>query len=144
MSVEPNIIQGGSHIDERGTLGFINDFDMAEVKRFYKISHPTTKIVRAWRGHKIEQRWIHVTQGTFEIRLVKIDDWVTPDKYLPQFVFEISSGFNTVLHIPKGFASSLRATEPNSTVLLFADSSIEEIVKDDYLFPSDYFIEINK
>ncbi|RKD20434.1 hypothetical protein BCY91_02120 [Pelobium manganitolerans] len=142
MLNRPKVINGGSHTDVRGTLGFVNDFDMAEVKRFYKISHPDTTVVRAWRAHKIEQRWFHATQGAFEIKLVEIDNWDNPNPHLKQHHFDLSAKENTVLHVPKGYASSLRALEPNSTLLIFADSKIDEVVKDDYLFATDYFIEL--
>ena len=33
------LIQGGMHIDARGTLRFCNDFDMSAVKRFYTIAN---------------------------------------------------------------------------------------------------------
>ena len=141
MNANPQIIEGGSHTDQRGTLSFCNDFDMSEVKRFYKITHPDTTATRGWRAHKIEQRWFHVIAGAFEIRLVKIDDFSNPDKFLTQKLFKLTSTTSTVLHIPVGFASSLRAIEPNSTVLVFADSGVEGIKNDDYLYPSDYFIE---
>lgn len=141
MNLEPQIIKGGFHTDSRGTLGFCNDFDMSEVKRFYKITQQDTSIIRGWRAHKIEQRWFYCVAGSFEIKIVKIDNWDKPNKYLPQSAFELLSASNAVLHVPKGFATSLRATEPNSTLLLFADSVIEDADKDDYLFPSDYFIE---
>jgi dTDP-4-dehydrorhamnose 3,5-epimerase len=141
MSLNPKIIEGGNHVDQRGTLGFFNDFDMSEVKRFYKITHPDTAVVRGWRAHKIEQRWFHIIAGEFEIKLVKIDDFNTPNKYLPQTTFKLSSLTPTILHIPIGFASNLRATEPNSVLLVFADRGAENIENDDYLYPSDYFIE---
>lgn len=143
MSLIPQIIEGGSHTDQRGTIGFCNDFDLDEVKRFYKITHPDTTFIRGWRGHKTEQRWFYVIAGAFEIKLVRIDVWQEPNKYLTQITFQLESLKNAVLHIPKGFASSLRATESNSTLLVFADSSMEDVKNDDYLFPSDYFIEKN-
>jgi dTDP-4-dehydrorhamnose 3,5-epimerase-like enzyme len=138
MNLNPKIIEGGSHTDQRGTIAFCNDFDMSEVKRFYKITHP---VIRGWRAHKIEQRWFHVVAGAFEIKLVKIDDFNEPDKHVPQKIFTLTSSKSTVLHTPVGFASSLRAIEPNSTLLVFADSGVEDIKNDDYLFPTDYFIE---
>jgi dTDP-4-dehydrorhamnose 3,5-epimerase len=143
MNLNPTLIEGASHTDQRGTLSFCNDFDLSEVKRFYKITHPDTTVVRGWRAHKIEQRWFHVIVGAFEIKLVKIDNFSNPDKQLPQKTFTLSSLKPNVLHIPVGFASSLRAVEPNSTILVFADSGVEGIKNDDYLYPSDYFIEKN-
>ena len=135
----PKIIVGGKHTDERGALCFINDFDLTPVERFYTIAHPNTSIIRAWRGHKVEQRWFHVSKGAFEIKLVKIDDWVKPQKNLIQDVFILTSEESTVLHVPVGFASSLRALEPDSKLIIFSDTGIQNAQDDNYLFPSDYY-----
>lgn len=133
------IIVGGNHSDERGTISFVNDFDMTEVKRFYIIKHFDTKIIRAWRGHKIERRWFHVYKGTFEIKLVRIDDWINPSQYLPIETFIINAADVAVLPIPVGYATSLRACVEDSELMVFADYPIEHAKNDDYLFPSDYF-----
>lgn len=139
MEVLPDVIIGGSHTDERGTLTFFNTFDMSLVKRFYIIQHPDTIIIRAWRAHRIEQRWFKVSQGSFKVSLVKIDHWETPDPNLKMIHFELNAIQNTLLHVPAGYASSLQATETNSSVLVFADHSIEHAKNDDYLYPNNYF-----
>ena len=69
---KPQILTGGVFTDHRGTLKYNNGFDMSQVKRFYTIEHPDTSTIRAWRGHKIEQRWFSVSKGAFVIKLVKI------------------------------------------------------------------------
>ena len=76
------IIEGGKFKDDRGEIRFVNDFDMTEVKRFYTIFHPDTSIIRAWQGHKIETRWFYCTEGIFDIRAVKIDNWGNPSDIL--------------------------------------------------------------
>ncbi|RZK01434.1 MAG: sugar epimerase, partial [Flavobacterium sp.] len=82
MEVFPQIIKGGSHTDERGTICFQNDFDMSAIKRFYVIKHLSSEVERGWRGHKIEQRWFYVVKGIFRISIVKIDDWTNPSETL--------------------------------------------------------------
>lgn len=134
------IIVGGSHTDERGTISFINGFDMTPVKRFYQIKHPNTSIIRAWRGHQIEQRWFSVSKGAFLIKLVKITNWDMPDKNSFQEKFVLKAADHSVLHVPAGYASSLQALEEDSELLVFADYDINHARQDDYLFPSDYFI----
>jgi dTDP-4-dehydrorhamnose 3,5-epimerase len=136
---EPYIIKGGKHTDSRGVLSYINGFDLSPVRRFYTIEHPTTEIVRGWRGHKIEQRWFSVVEGIFLVKLVQIDDWKNPNPALKQLSFTLSEAEHSVLHVPKGFASSLQALVPSSKILVFADSFAEDAIVDDYLFPTDYF-----
>jgi dTDP-4-dehydrorhamnose 3,5-epimerase-like enzyme len=139
MKNSPTIIAGGMHTDQRGTIRFFNDFDMEPIKRFYIIEHTDIETIRGWRAHRIEQRWFQVTHGTFKIQLVKIDNWESPDKNLPKEEFIISPQDNQVLHIPKGFASSIQALESNSKVIVFTDYGIENAKLDDHLYPVDYF-----
>lgn len=139
----PIIITGGSYNDERGTVTFINDFDMKLVKRFYRIRHPHILIERGWRGHRIEQRWFHVYAGAFEVKLVQIDNWVEPSKFLPLTTFLLDANDDSVLHIPVGFASCIKATVAGSEMIIFTDYPITHAKNDDYLFPLDYF-EVKK
>lgn len=137
--MKPNLIKGGSHSDQRGTITFMNDFDMDQVKRFYVIEHPDTKTIRAWRGHKIEQRWFHAIQGSFLIRIVEIENWENPNTDLPIIEFKLSAKSTEVLHIPVGYASSLQALEKDSKLIVFADYDISNVEKDNYLFPEEYW-----
>lgn len=134
---QPKILKGGKHTDARGTLAYFNGFDMSAIRRFYLIEHPDTEIERGWRGHKIEQRWFSVCQGSFLIKLVKIDNWTSPNSNAEQIVFILDD--TDVLYIPKGYASYLKANEPKSKLIIFADSKIEDAGLDDFLFPIDYF-----
>lgn len=140
MYFEPKIIDGGSSSDLRGTINFVNDFRMDFVKRFYVIENANTEIVRGWRGHKIEQRWFYVINGSFVIKVLRIDDWKTPDKSLCAENYQMSADDSKVLHIPAGYATSIKASCQNSKLLVFADYPMEHAKEDDYLFPHDYFI----
>ena len=59
------LIQGGSHVDARGSISFVNDFDFKNVCRFYCITPKTKTEVRAWQGHKIESKWFYCISGVF-------------------------------------------------------------------------------
>ncbi|MNK98271.1 hypothetical protein D3C87_1186300 [compost metagenome] len=139
METQYNIIEGGHHTDDRGTIFFFNDFDMKEVKRFYRIKHHDTSIIRGWRGHKIEQRWFQVSSGSFEIKLLKIDNWQIPDPNIKQDRITLTAEEDSVLHIPAGYATSLQALSENSELIVFADYPISHAKNDDYLYPLDYF-----
>lgn len=139
MTRKARLIAGGCHTDERGKICFINDFDMTLIKRFYLIKPSNSTIFRDWRAHKIEQRWFYVIKGSFEIKLIKIDNWESPNPSLPQEIFIISADENLVLHVPKGFGSSIKACEENSNLMVFADSSINQAENDNYFFSSNYF-----
>ena len=135
---EPTLIQGNEHTDERGVVGFVNAFDMKDVRRFYRIRNHNTHLKRGWRAHKIEQRWFSVLSGAFHIKVIEIDNWKNPTKTLiPQNYHLIND--NSILHVPEGYATCMEALEPNSEIILFADSLIDDAGKDNYLFPLDYF-----
>ena len=71
------LVIGNRFADSRGVLAYNNDFDASAVKRIYFIENVDTNFVRAWQGHKIEQRWFTAVSGSFEIRIIAIDDWDT-------------------------------------------------------------------
>lgn len=136
----PHLIKGNSFIDERGTLQFNNDFNALGIKRLYTIQNRDTSFIRGWQGHKIEQRWFLVLQGSFKIILVAIDDWVSPSLNLDQHHFILNSQNMDVLHVPSGYVSSIQGLEPFSKLLLMSDYLLGEI-NDEYRFDLDYFIK---
>lgn len=137
--MHPSIIKGNSHTDSRGTLRFANDFRMDAVKRFYLVHHPDTEVVRAWQAHKIEQKWFYVLEGKFKIVLVQPDNWENPSKQLTPIEYELDAAENKVLHVPAGFANGFKALLPDSKMIIYTDSYIEDAPKDDLRFPADYW-----
>lgn len=136
--MKPITIKGNVHTDFRGSLYFNNEFDASPVKRVYFIQNKDTKIVRAWQGHKIEQRWFSAVQGSFEIKLIEVDDWESPSKNVVVHSFLLRANQLDVLHIPQGYISSIQALDSDSKLLVMADYLVGEI-KDEYRFDADYF-----
>ena len=136
--MKPSVTKGGAHADARGKLFFNNDFDATQVKRFYIIENQNTAFVRGWQGHKIEQRWFSAVQGSFRVALIEVDNWENPSKTLQPFTFELNADQLDVLHVPKGYISSIQMLESNSKLLVLADYFLGEI-KDEYRFDTDYF-----
>lgn len=132
-------IHGGIAKDDRGQIRFVNEFDMAEIKRFYLIKNANDEIVRGWRAHKIEKRWFYVISGAFEIKIAMIDDWLNPSPNLPIITFNISESDQKILCVPEGYGTAIRALEGTSELLVFANFGIENAPKDDYLWPINYF-----
>lgn len=87
----PEITKGNSHTDSRGALFYNNDFDITAIKRMYVIENESTDFIRAWQGHKIEQRWFSVMKGSFRIQLIEIDNWDSPSKELDRFSFIVNA-----------------------------------------------------
>jgi len=132
-------IKGGVANDFRGQIKFVNEFDMNEVRRFYIIKNTDRSIVRGWRGHKIEKRWFYVLRGSFQLDLVKIDDWSRPN---PKLVVErliISENDQTLLAVPEGYATAFASYEDDSELLVYANSTIDDAIHDDHTWPITYF-----
>lgn len=134
----PKIVSGGSHSDTRGTLLFNNSFDATHIKRMYLIENKDTTFVRGWQGHRIEQRWFSVMQGSFKIELIAIDNWENPSKNAKIITYILNSEKLDVLHVPKGYISSIQALSIGSKLLAMSDYRLNEI-NDEYRFSIDYF-----
>lgn len=138
ITMKPTLISGGSYTDKRGTLSFNNDFDVSDVKRIYSISNANMETIRAWQGHKVEQRWFTAVIGVFEIKLIKIDNWEHPSKNLEKYHYTLTSESMDILHIPSGYVSSIQDVEGNSKLLVMADYGLDEL-NDEFRFDATYF-----
>jgi dTDP-4-dehydrorhamnose 3,5-epimerase-like enzyme len=136
--MEPRIIKGSHCSDHRGYLTFNNDFCAFGIKRIYTIQNESINFIRAWQGHQIEQRWFSAVSGSFQIKLIKIDDWQKPSPNLPVLEFSLTSENLDILHIPAGFVTSIQALEDHAKLLLFADYNLHEL-QDEYRFAEEYF-----
>lgn len=136
--MNPKLIPGGSHSDNRGRIGFNNDFDASDIKRMYTIENDSTSFIRAWQGHAIERRWFSVIKGSFEIKLVQIDNWENPDKNAEVYSTILNDKNLDFLCVPNGYINSIQALEEDSKLLVMSDYILGE-VNDEYRFDLNYF-----
>lgn len=136
--MKPTLIKGNLHQDQRGILRFNNHFDASEIKRVYMIENQTSEVVRAWQGHKIEQRWFSAINGSFLIKIISPNHWEKPTDTIENFEFVLESSTLDILHIPSGFLTGIKALEENSQLLVMADFKLGEI-NDEYKFPLEIF-----
>ena len=134
---KPRIIEGGLHVDERGVLSFVNDFDFREVERSYIIRSHRAYQPRGWIGHKIDQKWFWVIQGTSQISVVKPDDWECPASNVPVERFVLSALKPQVLHIPAGYANASLNLSEDTILMAFSTGKIGNAKADDYRFAVD-------
>jgi dTDP-4-dehydrorhamnose 3,5-epimerase-like enzyme len=129
-------IQGNLFQDHRGTVGFVNDCDLSEVKRMYRLSHHDTNVFRGWQGHQKEQKWFHCAAGVFMLYTVQPKDWNMPtgDEIIEQFILKCDQP--TVLHVPGGFVTGIRALKEGAILMVFSNLSVEESKADDFRFES--------
>lgn len=132
------LLEGKKHQDERGIITFNNDFDASQIKRIYTIENSSTDYIRGWQGHKIEQRWFACMKGSFEISVIKVDDFENPSKDLTIQKYLLTDDILTYLHVPSGCITSIQANEINSKLLVLADFGLGEI-NDEYRFDLNYF-----
>jgi len=137
MANKAKIIQGGSFEDHRGRMVFANDFDMSYVKRFYITTPSENHTERAWQGHKIEHKWFLCIKGSFEVKLIKPNDWVNPELGLKSESFKLSEKDISVLHIPGGYINGFKSMVPGSKMMIYSSLSLEESKADDHRFPID-------
>ena len=133
------IIKGGIHSDERGQLSFINDFDLEDIRRMYIIEPANTDLIRAWQGHKKEEKYFLVVQGSFTIGLVEIDNWINPSTELTPTFIELNANNPKVLCVPGGYANGIKSNSKESRIMVFSSSTLVDAKGDEYRFPENYW-----
>ena len=130
----PRIISGGSHVDARGTVCFVNDFDFKGVDRFYTVRAHAPREPRGWVGHQRDHKWFFAVQGTTLVAVVKPDRWETPSSSLPVTRFVLSAAKPQVLHVPPGCATASISLSDNAILTVFSSGAIEKAKADDHRF----------
>jgi dTDP-4-dehydrorhamnose 3,5-epimerase len=133
------LFRGNRIIDDRGELSFNNEINLLGVLRYYLIENHNSNFIRAWHGHKKEEKYIRCIKGAFQVSVVKIDNFKNPNKKLKVETWYLSEKSPDMLYIPGGYANGTKSLEKNSQLLIFSNSSIEETLKDDYRFSYDYW-----
>lgn len=135
-----SIITGGIHTDERGTIMHVNDLDMEEICRMYHFHQEDTDVIRAWQGHRREQKWMHCIKGSYAVRLVHIGADVTqPSHELVVESYTLTAGQSQVLHIPEGYANGFKAIEKGSILMVFSNMNVEDSGTDLTRYAADYW-----
>lgn len=143
MVESAKIISGGQFKDDRGTVSFVNDFDMSSIKRFYTIHHPSVDIVRAWQGHKSEKKWFYCVRGSFLINVIQIDDWEQPNINLKVSSYHLLANNSSVLYVPGGHVTGIKAHQTDSTLIVYSDFFIDESKDDDFRFDKNNWFNWN-
>ena len=133
---DPTLIRGQSAVDDRGTVGFVNEFRFADVKRFYTVSNHRVGFVRAWHGHKHEAKYCTAVRGALVVCCIQIDNWEKPSANLPIHRFVLSENAPAVLHVPAGYVNGFMSLTESAKILFFSTSTLEDSMKDDIRFPA--------
>lgn len=137
-SSTPLLLNAGKSEDHRGYVEFYNELKLDYYKRFYIVSNPIEGTVRAWHGHKIEEKLIKVLKGEFLICLVKVDNWDQPSKNLEILEYKLNEN-SGLLYVPSGYANGAINLNSDSKVMYFSSLVLEDSINDDYRFDSKYW-----
>jgi len=145
----PEILKGGIAVDDRGPLSYLNTAPLGNVVRMYMVENFSTDTVRAFHGHRIEEKFLLVVSGSAivvvaEMELEPLLEAIGhPQKYVLAKVepwrYVLSARNPQLLHIPAGYANGFRALEPGTKLLFFSTTTIEQAKTDDYRFQLNYF-----
>jgi dTDP-4-dehydrorhamnose 3,5-epimerase-like enzyme len=130
-TLEPTLIPGDLGVDDRGEVGFVNDFDFAGVKRFYTVKNHRAGFVRAWHAHRHEAKYVTVVSGAALIGAVHIDNWDQPSKEQTVFRRVLSAARPQVLFIPPGFANGFMSLTEQTKLVFFSSATVAESRSDD-------------
>lgn len=127
--MKPRLIKGDIAVDDRGKLGFVNDFNFKDVKRFYIVENYVGTNIRGWHGHKKEGKYALVTRGwaIFVTKPLERED----GKELEYGKFALSADKPEILWIPGGFYHAFQTRTPDTQIMFFSTASLEESKRDD-------------
>src|SRR5678816_864228 len=122
----PRLFPGGLAIDDRGELGFVNDFQFGGVKRFYTVSNFQQGFIRAWHGHQREAKYVTAVRGSALVGAVPIDNWDSPSQKNEVARYVMSDKNPSVLYIPPGYANGFMSLTSDLKLMIFSTSTLEE------------------
>ena len=133
------LLLGDLAVDDRGEVGFVNDFNFEGVRRFYTVSNFRQGFVRAWHGHKKEAKYITVVHGAALVGAVRIDDWDKPSRESEVSRFVLSAQKPAILCIPPGYANGFMSLTPDVKLVIFSTSTLEESRGDDFRYDARFW-----
>jgi len=135
----PQLFSGNLSIDDRGEVGFVNEFNFGGIKRFYTVSNHRQGFVRAWHGHKREAKYVMVIHGAALIGAVPVSDWDRPDQTATVSRFVLSAQKPAVLYIPPGHCNGFMSLTADAKLVFFSTSTLDESRNDDIRFDARYW-----
>ena len=86
-----------------------------------------------------DAKYVYVVSGTALVVAVKLTRAKNPSKKSLLVKMILSAKKPQVLYIPPGFANGFKALEPNTKVVFFSTTTLEQAGDDDYRYPADYW-----
>lgn len=134
--MKTKIFSGGLAADDRGSLRFVNVFNFADfnIKRMYQIENNAACQIRAWHGHKIENKFFYCVSGSVKVVASDFISTSRGEELVPQsYEAHVLSALQPkILHIPAGMANGFKILEPDTKIIVFSDLTMDEAKFDDY------------
>lgn len=133
------LFEGGLAVDDRGKIGFVNDFKFDGVRRFYSVTNHRLGFIRAWHAHKREAKYVTVVEGAALVGAVEIDDWDNPSKDSKVWRYVLSANKPSVVFIPAGYANGFMSLTQDAKLIFFSTSTLEDSMGDDIRYDAYYW-----
>jgi len=138
--MKATLYQGLTHSDSRGVMRFVNEKGPGVYRRFYLIT-PANKTIRAWQGHRHEEKAFFAISGSFIMGVVNPSSFEQPrDDEIPDF-FELTSENNHLLRVPGGCYTGIKALTTNATLLVLSDTDLVHSKADEYRQPAHRWVD---
>ncbi|HUQ66891.1 MAG TPA: hypothetical protein VM101_12085 [Flavitalea sp.] len=139
--MKPILYHGLAHSDSRGVMRFVNEKGSGVYRRFYIITPTDKTIIRAWQGHRHEEKAFFAISGAFAIGVVSPSCFEQPgDGEIPEF-FELTSVNNHFLRVPGGCYTGIKALTIDATLLVLSDTDLDMSKADDYRQPAYKWVD---
>lgn len=136
MENNPTVITGNLFTDDRGTLGFVNEFKFDKVKRFYTVTNHSKNFIRAWHGHKQEAKYVTVVSGCALVAVTPLSSFDVNKEKAPEVTkYVLTDNKPTVVYIPPGYANGFMSLTDNTIMIYFSAAEMGEFTDDDVRFP---------
>ncbi len=135
----PKLLTGDIRTDDRGDVGFVNEFEFAGVKRFYSVANHRAGFIRAWHAHRREAKYVTVVCGAALVGAVAVDNWEKPSKAAKIHRYVLSAHKPSVLYIPAAYANGFMSLTENAKLLFFSTSTLNESMGDDVRYEARYW-----
>ena len=133
----PRLLEGGLSVDDRGSVAFVNDFDLKDSRRFYVVSDHAVGFVRAWHYHRRECKHVFAVSGDALVQAVRVEDPENPPEQAERHRFVLTASKPAVLYIPPGYANGMMTLTAGTRLIFFSNATLEESVKDDIRIDAD-------
>lgn len=142
--LEIKVVRGEIFKDHRGQISSLNSFRFGDIERVYFIHHPDETVVRGWHGHQFEKKWFYCVKGAFTLALIKPDDWNNPSLDLEPEIFSLNEDDSKIICVPEGYANCLKASRPDSVLMVFSGKILEDALEDSWRYDKDLWVDWSK